>query len=82
LTYPPNGIADEFETSGFVKFFCGLNQSQISFVDQIRQTEALVLVLFRNRYDETKIGTGKFFQCLSVASFNCLRQFHFFFYGN
>ena len=37
LTNPPYSIGNEFETPGFIKTLCGLDQSQIAFIDEIRQ---------------------------------------------
>ena len=46
LAYPPNCIGDEFEASGLVEFFGGLDEAQIAFIDDVGKAEALVLVLF------------------------------------
>ncbi|CUQ60640.1 Uncharacterised protein [Segatella copri] len=56
LANPPYGVRDELKASGFIKLLCGFDKPHISFVDKIRQTDPVVLVLFGNRHHETEIG--------------------------
>jgi hypothetical protein len=42
---PPHGVGDELETTCFVKTLCGLDQTEVALVDQVRQRQTLVLVL-------------------------------------
>ena len=74
LADPPYGIRNKFEAARFVELLGGLDQSQIPLVDQVRQRQALVLVLFRNGNHEPKVGASQFFEGFLVALFDPLRQ--------
>ena len=82
LADPPYGIRNKFEAARFVELLGGLDQSQIPLVDQVRQRQALVLVLFRNGNHEPKVGASQFFEGFLVALFDPLRQIYLFLYGN
>ena len=60
LADPPHGIRDKFETARFIKFLSRANQAQVSLVDQVGKTKALVLVLFCHRHHEAQICPCKF----------------------
>ena len=63
-------------------FSAALISPEIPLVDQVRQRQALVLVLFRNGNHEPKVGASQFFEGFLVALFNPLRQIYLFLYGN
>ena len=46
LANPPYGIADELETACLVEFLCGLDQADVTLVNQVGQCQPLVLILF------------------------------------
>ena len=52
LTDPPNGVRDKFKTARFVEALGGLDEAEVTFVDEVGKAEALVLVLFGYRDDE------------------------------
>src|SRR5690554_7036118 len=81
LTNPPNRIGNELETTCFIELFGGFNQTQVAFVDEVGQTESLVLILLCNRHHESQVGLGQLLKSSLVAFLNPLRQFHFFLYG-
>jgi hypothetical protein len=56
LSDPPDSVGDEFESSSFIKSLCGLEEPEISFINQIRKGKSLVLILFGDRYDKPQIG--------------------------
>ena len=59
LANPPYGIGNKLESTSFIKFLCSLYQSDISFVNQIRQSKSLMLVLLGHRYHEAQVGRDK-----------------------
>ena len=63
LPNPPDGIADKLKSSRFIKLLCGLNQTNVTLVNQICQRETLVLVLFRNGNNKPQVGCNKFVLC-------------------
>ena len=76
LTNPPHGIRNELETPGFVELLRSLDKTEVSLVDQVGQTEALILILLGHRHDETQIGFGELLQCLLVTLLDSLGKFH------
>ena len=82
LPDPPNGIGNKLKSTGFIKTLGGLYQAKVSFIDQIRKAQALVLVLFGNRDYKTKVGTNKFFKGYTISFFNSSCKFNFFFCRN
>ena len=82
LTNPPHSVRNKFESAGFIEFFGGFYQSQITFIDKVGQAEPLILVLFGNRDDKTQIGPCELFQSDTVAFFDALGEFYLFFYRN
>ena len=82
LADPPHGVGDEFEAAGLVEFFCCLDQAEVSFVDQVREADALVLILFGDRDDEAQVGACQFIQGFLVSFLNSLCEFDFFFDGD
>ena len=71
-------IGDEFETAGFVELLGGLDQSEVSLVDQVRKAQSLILVLFGDGNHEAQVRFGKFFQGLLVSFLDSLGEFHLF----
>ena len=70
---PPHGVRDELETPCLVEFLGGFDQTQVALVDEVRQTQSLVLVLLSNRNHETEVGACQFFQCAAVTFLDPLR---------
>ena len=77
LADPPYCVRYEFESSCLIEFFCCLDQSEVTFVDKVRKTESLVLILFRNRHYESQVCTGEFLQSSLVTFTDALGKFHF-----
>ena len=82
LAYPPYGVRNELESPRLVELLGGLDQPEISLVDQIGQRQALVLILFRNRNDEPQVGACQFFERFLVALLDPLRQIDLFLHGD
>ena len=82
LANPPHGIGYEFETSGLIEFLCGLDQTEIAFVDKVRKAEALVLILLCDGNHETEVCPGKLLESFLVSLAYALGEFHFLFRGN
>ena len=81
LTDPPYGERDELEALGLIETVSRLDQAEISLVDQVRQGDSLILILFCHRDHETEVCLGEFFQgvVISVADSAC--QFRLFIGG-
>src|SRR5690606_152147 len=60
-------IRNKFKTLGLVKTFGRLDQSEIPLVNQVAQSEALVLVLLGNGNDKTKVRLCQALQSSLVA---------------
>ena len=50
LANPPYCVRDELETTGLVKLLCGLNQTNVTLVNQISQRQTLMLILLGYRH--------------------------------
>ena len=82
LADPPHRIGNEFETTGFIELFRRFDEAQVAFVDEVRQAEALILVLLGYGNHKAEIRAGEFFQGFLVPFANALGQFHFFVRGD
>ena len=85
LANPPYGIGDEFESARFVEFLSSFYQSDVSFVNQVRQCQTLMLVLLSYRDDETEVGCHQtLLGLLALRSTlaDSLRQFNLFINGH
>ena len=80
LTNPPHRIGDELEATGFIELLGGLDQTEVTLVDQVRKAQTLVLVLFGDRDHEAKIRLGQFFEGLLIAFLDSLGEFHLLFH--
>ena len=66
----------------FVKLLCRFNQTQIPLVDKVRKTQTLILVLFCNRYHETKVCPSQFLQSPLIPFPDSLGKLNFLFNRN
>ena len=55
LTNPPYSIGNEFEASSLIELLCGLNQANVTLINQVSQRQSLMLILLCNRYHESKV---------------------------
>src|SRR5699024_6387884 len=55
LTDPPSGISGEFATLGVVKLLHCVDESEVSFMDEIQEQHASTGEAFGQRYDQTKV---------------------------
>ena len=76
LANPPHRIGDELEASCLVKLLGSLDKAQVPLVNQVRQRQALVLVLLGYRYDKTQVGADEFVQCGLLSLVDALGEFH------
>ena len=82
LTYPPYRITDELETTGLIEFLSSLDKTKVALIDEVRQTESLILILLGYRNDKAEVGSGEFLKSMTtlLATFAYLRsKFNFFF---
>ena len=79
LTDPPHGVRDELETAGLVELLGGLDQTEVAFVDQVREAESLILILFGDGNYETQVGFGQLFEGFLISFLNPLGEFHLLF---
>ena len=77
MSYPPHGVADELKSACFVKLLSCLDESEVTFVNEVVECESLVLVLFGHRNDKSQVGSCEFFECFGVSFMNALCKFHF-----
>ncbi len=62
LAYPPNGIANKFEPSGWVEFGSRLVHSFVACLNDVEQGKkvvAIALVLFGYRHHKAQIGINQ-----------------------
>ena len=81
LADPPHGVGDELEAAGLVELLGGLDQAEVAFVDEVREAQALVLVLLGHGHDEAEVGARKLLERHLVALADALGEFDFFFRG-
>ena len=67
LANPPYSIRDELETARFIEFLRCFDESEIAFVNKVRKTKSLILILFRNRNDEAQIRANQFLKRFAVS---------------
>ena len=80
LTNPPHSIADELKAARLVELLSSLNQSNVSFVNQVGQCQALMLVLLGHGNYETQVSGNEFVLrtfALWAALSDFLCQFYF-----
>ena len=82
LTYPPYCITDKLETTCFIKLFGCFYQTQITLINQVGQTQTLILILLGYRYNETQIGTCQLLQCNTVTLTDALSELYLLFDSN
>ena len=76
LANPPHGVGDELEAAGFVELLGGLDQSEVALVDQVREAQSLILVLFGHGHHEAQVGFGELFERFLVSFLDSLGEFH------
>lgn len=81
LTNPPHSVGDELEAAGFVEALGGLDEADVTLVNQVGEAETLVLVLLGHRDHETEVGLGEAVEGLLVAVLDALGKLHFLFRG-
>ena len=45
LSNPPHGVGNKLETAGLIKFLGSFYQSNVAFIDEVGEREALMLIL-------------------------------------
>ena len=76
LADPPHGIGDELETARLVELLGGLDQAEVALVDQVRQAQTLVLILFGDGDHETQVGFRELLECFLIPLLDPLGEFH------
>ena len=56
LANPPYSIGNELEASRFVELLCGLNQTNVTLINQVSKRQSLMLILLGYRYYEPEVG--------------------------
>ncbi len=79
LSYPPGCISTEFESLSVVKLFNSLQQTQVSFLNQIQKLHASSHIAFCDTDNKSQVGLIKTSFCLFVSHFNSVGKLHFLF---
>src|SRR5688572_5534124 len=74
LPDPPDGVGDELDPLRLVELVCGADQAEVALVDQVRERDALVLILLRDRHDEAEVRPNQLVQRLLIVRADALRQ--------
>ena len=82
LANPPYGIGDKLETARLVELLSGLDEAEVTLVDQVGKAQTLVLVLLGHTDHETQIRTSQLLQGYAVTLADALCQFYFFLHRN
>ena len=69
LTDPPGRISRKLVATPPVKFLDASHEAKISLLNQIEKTEAPILILLGDRYDQPQVGFREFVLRLSRLSF-------------
>ena len=77
LADPPRCVSGELVALCIIEFVNGANQAGVALLNQVQDVEAASGILFRNRYDQSKVRLGQFFLGLFIAFGNLLREVHF-----
>src|SRR5256714_6386138 len=72
-----DGIRDEFDALRLVEFVGRPNEAEVPLVDQIREGDTLILILFGDGHDESEIRPDQSIECLLVILPDTLRELHF-----
>src|SRR5665648_418038 len=78
LTDPPGGIRAKLKSFNVVKFFDGLNQSQITFLNQVKEQHSPSNIAFGNTYHESQISFSKSTLGFLVTGLHSFCQLYFF----
>src|ERR1044072_8244930 len=78
LTDPPNSIGNKLETAGFIKTLGSFYEAQVTFINEITERQALILVLFSHGHHKAQIGFGQLFQCTLITLLNADGQDYLF----
>jgi hypothetical protein len=70
LADPPDRVRDELDALGVVIFSRGAQQADVSFIDQVGQRDAVVLITLRDRDDEPEVRAYQFANRCLVAGAN------------
>ena len=60
LSDPPGSISREFETLGVIEFIDSLDQTHVSFLDQIQEQHASAGIFLGDRDDQSQVGADQF----------------------
>lgn len=78
LAYPPCGIRRELESFLRIKFINRTEKSDISFLDEIEESETATHVFFGNGDNETEIGFCELFASILCSFFDEATESDFF----
>ena len=76
LTDPPGGVSRELITATIFELINGLHQADVTFLNKIKELQAAVRVLFRNRNNQTQVCFDHFFFGLTGFFFALLNLLH------
>jgi hypothetical protein len=76
LADPPDGVGDELDPLGLVELVGRADQAEVALVDQVRERDALVLVLLGDRDDEAQVGAHERVERLLVVGADALGEAH------
>src|SRR5262249_9035128 len=74
LTNPPHRVRDELDALRLVELMRRANETEVAFVDQIRERDALVLILLRDGYHEAKVGSNELVERFLIIRADTLRE--------
>jgi len=78
LTNPPCRIGTEFITLAVIEFLNRLDQSQISFLNQIKEKHTASDITFGNADNQSKVCLCQTFSCIQISGFHFLCQLNLF----
>ena len=81
LPDPPGRVGGKFEAFAVIKFLHGLDQTEVSFLDQVKEKHTASDVPLGNGNHQAKICLGEFLLGRLVAGFKTLGDLDFLFCG-
>src|SRR5439155_7056933 len=78
LANPPNRVRNELDPLRLVELVRSANEAEVALVDQIGERDALILIFFRDRDDESEIGSYQGIEGFLVILSDKLRELDFF----
>ena len=82
LTDPPDRVGDELDALGFVELVGRADQAEVALVDEIGETDTLVLVFLGDRDDEAQVAADQLVQGRLATTLDLLGEVDLVFAGD